>query len=249
MGKSLHRPEDYLAATRAFRLRAACALVMAPRGNLRETTRRNDRVLDLSREPGSKFLPFCSVHPLDGAPALQEINRVSRLGAHGLKLHPNTQGFDVADPKVRSVVARATERNLPVLFDAYSPFDPAQPGKFVQLALSVPGSRIILAHAHGPAFPQLMVYPILSLYPWWPRQVWIDLSMIGELLAGSPFAEQLVWVLRKVGTDRLLFGSDYPLAPDPRKSLLALERLGFRPSEIGDIVHDNAAAVLGLSQK
>ncbi len=246
LGTWSHRPNDYLRATRNIHLRAACALAMAPRANREETGRRNDWVLSLSRRPKSPFLPFCSVHPLDGAFALREIDRVARLGARGVKLHPNTQQFDVADPRVRSIVERATENGLPVLFDAYSPFDPAQPGKFVQLALSVPTARLILAHAHGPNFPQLLVYPILSLYPWWPRQVWIDVSMIGELLAPSPFAKQLAWVLRKVGTDRLLFGSDYPLAPDPQKSLLSLRRLGFKYKEIRAIAHDNAVALLGL---
>jgi hypothetical protein len=43
-------------------------------------------------------------------------------GCTWLKLHPNTQAFDVADPAVHEVVARATEHGLPVLFDAYSPW-------------------------------------------------------------------------------------------------------------------------------
>lgn len=51
-----------------------------------------------------------------------------------------------------------------------------QPGKFVQLAIAAPQARLILAHAHEPGFPQLLVYEILARYPWWPRQVWIDIS-------------------------------------------------------------------------
>ena len=35
-----------------------------------------------------------------------------------MKLHPNTQDFDVADPAVVTVVAEATALGLPVLFDS-----------------------------------------------------------------------------------------------------------------------------------
>lgn len=74
--------------------------------------------------------------------------------------------------------------------------------------MAVPGSRLILAHAHGPSFPQL-----------------------------------LVWVLRKVGTDRVIFGSDYPLG-DPLQAVQAVNQLGFNDSELEAIVHGNAAELI-----
>jgi hypothetical protein len=183
------------------------------------------------------------VHPADAQEALDEVDRAAAAGAAWLKLHPNTQDFDVADPAVEEVVIRATERRLPVLFDAYSPWDANQPGKFVNLAMAVPESRLILAHAHGPGFPQLLVYDIIGRYPWWGRNVWIDISVTGALLAGSPFAEQLVWVLRKVGVDRVIFGSDYPV-DEPLAAVRAFVELGFTEAEQAAILHDNAEALL-----
>ena len=134
------------------------------------------------------------------------------------------------------MVKRATEHGLPVLFDAYSPWDADQPGKFVSLATAVPDARIILAHAHGPGFPQLLVYDIIGRYPGWQRNVWIDISVTGLLFAGSPFAEQLTWVLRRVGTDRVIFGSDYPRRrpadrrPRRRRARLHRRRAGRDPA-------------------
>jgi predicted TIM-barrel fold metal-dependent hydrolase len=130
-----------------------------------------------------------------------------------------------------------------VLFDAWSPFDPGQPGKFVKLALAAPGTRLILAHAHGPEFVSLLMYEILSRYPWWPRQVWIDISATASLLAGGPYAEQFRWVLEKVGTDRVLFGSDYPL-DDPAKAVAAVRSLGFGDAALEAILYGNAAGLL-----
>lgn len=160
-------------------------------------------------------------------------------------MHPNTQQFDVADAGVRRVVLRAAEHQLPVLFDAYSPFDAHQVGKFVRLAMDVPKAHLILAHAHGPRFPELLVYNVLSRYSWWKRNVWIDLSAIASLLASGPFEDQLVWVLRKVGIDRLVFGSDYPL-DDPAAAIDAVAGLGFSANELGQIFCGNAVELFDL---
>lgn len=224
-----HPPEAYRALVRGSRIVRAAAITIAPRDDLERTSARNDAVLRLSRDSGGFFYPVCSVHPADGAV--------------WLKLHPNTQDFDVADPAVEAVVRRAAERGLPVLFDAYSPWDANQPGKFVNLATAVPEARLILAHAHGPGFPQLLLYDILARYPWWQRNVWTDISATGAMLAGGPFTEQFTWVLRKFGADRVLFGSDYPI-DDPLAAVAAVAKLGFTDEEQAAILHDNAAALL-----
>lgn len=240
-----YRPEDYLRRVANYNVRSVAALVIAPRADLPRTRRMNDRVLKLGETSHGRFFPVCSVHPADGEDAVGEIDRVARAGARALKLHPNTQQFDVADPSVREVVARATRRRLPVLFDAYSPFDANQAGKFVQLALQLPKARLILAHAHGPRFSELLVYDVLARYDWWKRNVWVDVSVAATLFASSPFSEQFVWILRKVGVDRLLFGSDYPLE-EPGAAIRAVTRLGFRRAELSRILYQNAVGLFGL---
>ena len=239
-----HPPEAYRALVDGSQIRRAAAITIARRDDLGRTKARNDAVIKLARDSGCFFFPVCSVHPADGQAALDEVDRVAAAGAAWLKLHPNTQDFDVADPAVEKVVSKAAERRLPVLFDAYSPWDANQPGKFVNLAMAVPESRLILAHAHGPGFPQLLVYDVIGRYPWWGRNVWIDISVTGAMLAGGPFTEQFLWVLRKVGVDRVIFGSDYPV-DDPLAALRAVAELGFTDEEQAAVLHDNADALLG----
>jgi predicted TIM-barrel fold metal-dependent hydrolase len=238
-----HPPEAYRALVSGSRVRRAAALTIARRGELDRTRARNDAVIKLARDSGGFFFPACSVHPADGAAAIEEIDRLAAAGTSWLKLHPNTQDFDVADPAVAAVVRRASEHQLPVLFDGYSPWDSNQPGKFVNLATAMPEARLILAHAHGPGFPQLLFYEILGRYPEWRRNVWIDISVTGLMLAGGPFADQFTWVLRKVGVDRVVFGSDYPV-DDPVAAIAAVAELGFDDAEQAAILHDNAAALL-----
>ncbi len=245
MGSRPHRAEDYRDAIGKLDVRAAGALVIARSGDPRGTRALNDQILRLAETSHGRFFPVCSVHPHDGIAAKREVVRVARAGARALKLHPNTQAFDVADPKVRETVRAAAKANLPVLFDAYSPFDANQPGKFVRLAMEVPESRLILAHAHGPSFPSLLVYEVLARYPWWKRNVWIDLSATGPLLSGGPFAAQFLWVLRKLGTDRLLFGSDYPL-DDPICAVRGIAQLGLTRTELAQVFFSNAHDLLGV---
>jgi len=238
-----HPPEAYRALVDGSAVIRAAALTIAHRGDLDRTRARNNALIKLAEDSQQFFFPVCSVHPADGLAALREIDRVVAAGAAWLKLHPNTQRFDVADPAVTKVVRKAAECGLPVLSDAYSPWDANQPGKFVNLAIAVPESRLILAHAHGPGFPQLLVYDILARYPEWQRNVWIDISVTGPLLAGGPFAEQFAWVLRKVGVDRVIFGSDYPL-DNPLTAVRAVAELGFTDEEQAAILYGNAVALL-----
>jgi uncharacterized protein len=245
LGKS-HTADEYLRAAEGLDIRHIAAFVMAPRGDLPETRALNNKVLSLASQSSGKFLPIGSVHPSDGADALLELDRLATAGIRGLKLHPNRQQFDVADPNVVAVVTRATQHKLPVVFDGYSPFDANQPGKFLRLAMAVPEARLILAHAHGPQFPHLLAYGVLSRYPWWRRNVWVDLSATAPLLADGPFSEQFAWVCRKVGVDRLLFGSDYPME-DPKAAVAAVASFGFTKTELSAILYQNAAQLFGLA--
>lgn len=242
-GDRPHPPQAYRELVSDLAIVRAAALTMAPAGDLERTRARNDAVLELAHGSAGFFFPVCSVHPADGTAALAELDRVAAAGCAWLKLHPNTQDFDVADPAVTDVVARAAELGLPVLFDAWAPWDANQPGKFVKLAMAVPDSRLILAHAHGPSFPQLLAYDALPRFPWWRRHVWIDISMAASMFANGPFSEQFTWVLRKIGTDRIVFGSDYPF-DDPAHAIQAVNQLGLSDPELAAVMHDNAAALL-----
>ncbi|HEY3882772.1 MAG TPA: amidohydrolase family protein [Trebonia sp.] len=238
-----HPPEAYRELVRNSAVVRAAAITIARRGELERTRVRNDAVLKLAQDSDGFFFAACSVHPADGAAAHEEIGRVAAGGATWLKLHPNTQRFDVADPAVAALVRTAAEHGLTVLFDAYSPWDANQPAKFADLAAAVPEARLILAHAHGPGFAQLLLYDILARYPGYRRNVWVDISVTGPMLVGGPFADQFSWVLRKHGIDRVLFGSDYPV-DDPLTAVKAVAGLGFTDAEQAAILHDNAAALL-----
>ena len=186
---------------------------------------------------------MASVHPGDGKDALDELTRLAGLGVRVIKLHPNTQKFDVGAPEVAAVVERAAELALVVLFDGYSPFDANQPGKFAILAITHPKARIVLAHIGGPKFDDMILFAMLRQFSYYQRNVWFDLSATAHTFVDSPYEDQLVWATRAIGTDRILFGSDYPVEV-PAHAVEDLMRLGYSTAEQQQILHDNAAALL-----
>lgn len=239
VGDSPQTLSDYEAVVASLDLRASGVLVMAP-PDLDRTRHLNDAALALAEQPG--WFALCSAHPHDGEAALAEVDRVAAAGARGLKLHPNSQGFDPAHDGVSAIVARAGELGLPVLFDGFSPTDPAQSGKFMNLAQDNPQTQIIIAHAHFMKFNELLIYPILERYPEFARNVWLDLSATLMFFAKSPYQEQLEWVLRQVGVDRLIWASDFPL-DNPAHSLASLDAYTFTAEEQQTICHDNALSL------
>jgi predicted TIM-barrel fold metal-dependent hydrolase len=220
-------------------------IVMAPKGEPEKTRAQNDAVLAAAARSQNRFYPVVSVHPADGDVALMELERVAGLGAKEVKLHPNTQNFDVSDPGVGSVVERCGELGLVVLFDSYKPWDPAEMGKFMLLAIQHPKTKIVLAHMGYTYFREAVSFSTLHRLGM-ADNVWFDISAIATTFAGSPVQAELVWTMRKVGMNRILFGSDWPVYT-PKEAEAAVRHLGLTAVEQRQVFHDNAAQLLRLS--
>jgi uncharacterized protein len=105
----------------------------------------NDDVLAEARAaPDGLLVPFCRVNPHDSP--VPEAERSLAAGAKGIKLHPRAEAFTLDHPTVRSIVALANERSLPVLIHAGRGI-PALGLHAVELAEEFPNARLILAHA------------------------------------------------------------------------------------------------------
>jgi predicted TIM-barrel fold metal-dependent hydrolase len=104
----------------------------------------NDDVLAWAREADGLLVPFCRVNPHDSP--VPEAERSLAAGARGIKLHPRAEAFTLDHPTVRSIVALADERSLPVLIHAGRGI-PALGLHAVDLAEEFPNARLILAHA------------------------------------------------------------------------------------------------------
>ncbi|MBI3742669.1 MAG: amidohydrolase [Chloroflexi bacterium] len=206
----------------------------------------NDYILDAARRHPKRLIPFCTVNPRLGKQAVAEIERCAALGAHGIgELHPDPQGFDLADKRVMSpIVDAAMRHDLVVLCHASEPVGHAYPGKgtvtpqvLYRFVTNFPEARIVLAHWGGGL-------PFYALMPEVRRalaNVWFD-------TATSPFLyEPGIWqaAASVVGPDRILFGTDYPLIKQERL-LCEVENASLPEKAKRAILGMNAARLLGL---
>lgn len=218
----------------------------ALQGKPAEVRANNDGLIALaSTHP--KLVPIATVHPYDGAAAIAELERVAGRGVKVLKLHPHTQKFDAADPRVRRLTERAGQLGMIVLFDNAS-IVPDDCEKLFNLALEVPKTRFIFAHLGGMNFRFWNILKAArTAQGLFADNIYFDLSATVAIVAGSPIADEFVWTVRNVGVDHVLFGSDYPQY-SVEQNARALEQLGLDVSEKAKIRFGNAQKLFGLAE-
>lgn len=226
-------------------VRRSALLVMARKGQIEAMRAQNDAVIAAAAATPGRFFPAVSVHPADGEAAIGELERVAKLGAKLVKMHPNTQNFDVGDPAVAAIAAACGRLGLVMLFDSYKPWDPAEMGKFVVLAVSNPNAKFVLAHMGFALFRETITFATLRKLQGGDSNVWFDISAIATTYAGSPLQAEFVWTMRQLGTDHILFGSDWPF-DTPADAIAAVRKLGLTTKEQQQVLHDNAVNLLGL---
>jgi predicted TIM-barrel fold metal-dependent hydrolase len=213
-------------------------------GDIERTRQSNDAAIALAAKH-PEMMPVATVHPYDGEAALAELQRVAARGVKILKIHPHTQKFDAADPRVLALVRRAGELGVIVLMDNASIL-PGDNEKLFNLALQAPKTTFIFAHMGGLEFRFWNVLKLVrTAEDLFADNIYFDISATVTLAADSPIEDEFVWTMRNVGIDHLLLGSDYPQLSLP-DTLRALDRLGLTDSEKAKIRYGNAKMLLGL---
>lgn len=203
----------------------------------------NDGVIALASRHET-LLPIATVHPYDGAAAIDELTRVAEAGVKVLKLHAHTQRFDVADPRVEALVRKAGALGVTVLLDNANIL-PGDSEKLFNLVVAVPQTRFILAHIGGLNFRFWNILALARTADGFAmKNLYFDVSATVIVVAGSPLEDEFVWTLRNVGIDQVLLGSDYPQI-SLAKTVGALDRLPLTDEEKAKIRVGNARRLFG----
>jgi predicted TIM-barrel fold metal-dependent hydrolase len=215
----------------------------ALQGAVDETRAQNDALIALAATH-PRLLPIATVHPYDGRAAGDELKRVAGRGVKALKLHPHTQRFDIADPRVLALVEQAGALGLVVLIDNAG-IVAGDSEHLFNLAARAPKTTFVFAHMGGMHF---RFWNILALARtakgFGLENVHFDISGTVVLVADSPIEAEFVWTLRTIGTDRVLLGSDFPQF-SLAQTLDALERLDLDEREKARIRDGNARRLFG----
>lgn len=210
----------------------------------------NDEIAEAAAEHADVLIPFASVDPHLGQAAVREVHRlVDTHGIRGFKFHPNTQAFFPNDRTMYPVYEAIAEHGRIALFHTGQTgiganaaggggirLKYSNPMHVDDVAVDFPDLDIILAH---PSFP--WQDEALAVATHKPR-VHIDLS------GWSPkyFPPQLVRYANTLLSDKVLFGSDYPMIT-PDRWLRDFASLDVRPEVRPKILKHNAARLLGLT--
>ncbi|MCO5241839.1 MAG: amidohydrolase family protein [Chitinophagaceae bacterium] len=238
--------EEYFAENKSINIKYLFGISFVQRqGNLEEMKVRNDSLFSMARRD-SRFIPVCSVHPNDGDAAIEELRRIKDFGGKIIKLHPITQNFPILSNEVFNVARVAGELGLIILIDGYGFVIPNYVEHLLKLAMSNPRTKFIIAHMGGTDFYKLGGLNLVqTLNPGLLSNVWYDLSATVKIYADSPYKSQLEWVIRNIGIDRVLFGTDNPVT-SLSEALNAFYKLDFNETEKENILYKNAVKLLRL---
>jgi hypothetical protein len=211
--------------------------------------RHNDYVMEAAARHKSRLIPFCTFYPIDEG-AANEAERCLQAGCAGIgEIAFYIAGLTPESCKAFSPVAAiAGERNVPIMLHANEPVGHYYPGKshmtireIHDFIGSFPNNRIILAHWGGGLFLySLMKKSVKPLL----QNTWFDTAASVFL-----YDERIYAVAESIlGPERILFGSDYPLAK-PARYFDEMNAAGLSRESMQKICGENAAALLGISSE
>lgn len=185
-----------------------------------------------------KLVSFGSVHPIVDRVGMR-LDEQAHDGALGVKVHPAVQLISPDHPRAMALYRQCAARNLPVLLhcgpvgiELASGRRRTQVRLYEKAIAEQPGTKFVLGHAGALQMEQAL--DLACRYP----NVWLELS--GQSLSN------VRTIVDRADPKRVVYGSDWPFyhqAIGIAKILLATEG---RPHLRAALLHDNAAALLGL---
>lgn len=195
----------------------------------------NHFISEAVKASGGKMTGLGTLHP-DSSDIKGDIDELISLGLHGVKLHPDIQGFKLDDYRCLKIY-EFCEGRLPILFHTGDKrYDMSNPNRMVPILDIYKNLIAIGAHFGGYSVWEDAVR-MLPKYP----NIFVDCS--SSFFAMSD--EEIREMIEAFGEDRVLFGTDYPMW-DPKKEVDRLLSLGLSDSVYEKIFHLNAERIFGI---
>ena len=227
----------FLAGLDRSGISAACVFTLM--GFYEDCPRHNDLLLKRCDAATGRLLPFITVDPKLGRPAVSELRRcIATRRFKGVKFHPWLQAFAPSMVKATmiEILQTAAEANLPILFHDGTPPYSTTP-QIAAAARWVPQARVVLGHAG------------LADYCTAAAQLVRDIPNLHACVCG-PRAGDVRHLVDTAGHHKILFGSDYGLSDAMilEDRLDAVRFAGLTPEQAHAICYRNAARLLNLEE-
>lgn len=180
----------------------------------------------------NRFYGFGTVHAeMDNI--CEEIEYINSKGLLGIKMHPDTQLFNIDDERLFPMY-KMIEGKFPVIFHTGDPrYDYSHPARVRRVLDKFPKLEVIAAHFGGYSM-QETAYKYLK-----DTNCYMDISS-SLMFMQEGEAEHYI---KAYGPERMLYGTDYPLW-DPIVEVKRFLELGLTDDEREKIAYKNALRIL-----
>ncbi len=197
----------------------------------------NDYIASECKEH-KEFFGFGTIHA-DFEDKLSEAQRIIDLGLLGVKIHPDTQRFNMDDKKMFELYDFLRAKNLPILIHCGDyRYDYSHPKRLKNILKQFPGLTVIGAHFGGWSVFDLALEYLKD------ENCYVDTSSSFFML-GKRRTKELI---REYGAARIVFGTDFPMW-DVGEELSFLRELNLTDEEYHLILHKNAEKILKIGEK
>jgi predicted TIM-barrel fold metal-dependent hydrolase len=209
----------------------------------------NDYILDSVLRYPTRLVGFCAIQPRAGDAAIAELERCAKAGAKGIgELRSDVQGFDLTDRRtMKPVVEAALKHNLIFLTHSSEPVGHDYFGKgsitpdiLYSFIRAFPNLKVVCAHWGG----GLLFYALMPEVGKALANVLFDTAATVFLYKPEIFEQ----VSRIIGSDRILFGTDYPLMHQNRV-LAQVQSARLPAKDKAKILGDNAQKMLYCDER
>jgi len=181
-----------------------------------------------------RLIPFAWLNPLQGEEAVKELEMlVSEYGFKGIKFHPLFHSFYPNRPYVKPIAEKAIELGIPILIHSgHAPY--STPWQIAEFARLYPEATVILDH--------------MGLQVGWVEDAISLAEQYENIILGTtamPFHERILEAAKKIGSERILYGSDAP-SIHPLPELARIKVSGLMGKDLENVLNGTAARILKL---
>ncbi len=195
----------------------------------------NDFALKMQEEH-REFYAFGTVHAaMENIE--EEIRRADKMGLHGIKIHPDTQLFNIDDERMFPVYDYMQGKMPLMVHSGDYRYPYSHPERLRRVMKAFPGLLCIAAHFGGWSMPDEGVKQLSDM-----ENCFVDISSSFDRIS----IEEGEKYVSLFGEDRVLFASDFPLGcPLVEKENLMKMKISDEVRE--KIAYRNAERLLGIT--
>ncbi len=195
----------------------------------------NNFIAKSVEESDGKFTGLGTLHP-DSEDIEADVKELIELGLKGVKLHPDIQKFKIDDYRMLKIY-ELCEGRLPVLIHTGDcRYDYSNPNRMMPILDIYENLTVIGAHFGGWSMWEEATQKLCKY-----KNFYVDCS--SSLYAMTP--EKARELIMTYGTDRVLFGTDYPMW-EPEDEIEKFMKIDLTDDERGDILYNNTAKMFDI---